>query len=530
MDDPATINLDSNRLSPALLLTGASLIIVLILASAYFFAKIRSSPAGNFFDNGTWTSTKAALEKRPMGAFAFLVTKVALAEKNLNLGAWNGFQEVLYKERVDPSSVEFDFFLTEYAYFSFIFCKNGEGFSGIRLSNDERFDPVYFHASPEGEFLNKTALTVRNLRKEQWNHFKMDFSVDNFSLSINHSPVGSFPSKGVKNQIIGFRGSMNEAFIDNVTIRSNSSVIRERFEVDQKKTGSFLLFASVFLAVNGMVWIALRMKKRALFRLCIINISLFACVFILYTYTQMQSKRYPSDPDQIKYRKKEKAKIKDPGSIIDRIQKTYDVENRENAYRILFIGGSQTWGEGASQEGKTFVRVLERLLNEKIPGKAKYECINGGIPSAVSDDLLLLYANNWIKLKPKLVVINLSNNDAYKNPPGRFSENLQLFIDINKKNDIKTIFVLEPNATERLTSRFIDISQHQRVMRNVARKNDIPLLNMQEHLAARYDEGFLWWDIAHLTDFGQKLFADRLFSEIVQLQVEQTSTAPSHTQ
>ena len=43
-----------------------------------------------------WVSTKADLDRGVMGAVAFVNGNQALARNQLNLGAWFGYQEVLY--------------------------------------------------------------------------------------------------------------------------------------------------------------------------------------------------------------------------------------------------------------------------------------------------------------------------------------------------------------------------------------------------------------------------------------------------
>ncbi len=52
----------------------------------------------SLYDKGVWTSTKTNLEKGVIGAAGFMVTKVAVAGNNLNLGAWNGFQEIIFRK------------------------------------------------------------------------------------------------------------------------------------------------------------------------------------------------------------------------------------------------------------------------------------------------------------------------------------------------------------------------------------------------------------------------------------------------
>jgi len=52
------------------------------------------------------------------------------------------------------------------------------------------------------------------------------------------------------------------------------------------------------------------------------------------------------------------------------------------------------------------------------------------------------------------------------------------------------------------------------VLADLAAELAVPLVPMHRHLARHGDEGFLWWDFAHLTSFGQQLFAERLLEEL----------------
>lgn len=134
----------------------------------------------------------------------------------------------------------------------------------------------------------------------------------------------------------------------------------------------------------------------------------------------------------------------------------------------------------------------------------KYECINAAIIGQSSDILLECYEENWLKLAPKMVVIILSNNDVFED---RFESSLERFAALNREHNIKTVFVLEANCLEMRPN---DLLMHP-VMRKVAERNHIPIIDLHAYLKQNYDRGFLWWDFVHLTSFGHRLAADCLF-------------------
>ena len=54
------------------------------------------------------------------------------------------------------------------------------------------------------------------------------------------------------------------------------------------------------------------------------------------------------------------------------------------------------------------------------------------------------------------------------------------------------------------------------VMRRVGIAQNVPVIDMHAYLSKKYDDGYLWWDFVHLTDFGQQLVAEKLYNELVQ--------------
>ena len=47
-------------------------------------------------------------------------------------------------------------------------------------------------------------------------------------------------------------------------------------------------------------------------------------------------------------------------------------------------------------------------------------------------------------------------------------------------------------------------------MRNISTQYHVPLLDLNGYLTSDgvYDSGFLWWDLVHLTSYGQELAAE----------------------
>ena len=62
-------------------------------------------------NNGQWESTKQKLELFVMGAVSYTREPQAVSGFDMNLGAWHGFQEMLWRNKVHIEQLDFDFFL-----------------------------------------------------------------------------------------------------------------------------------------------------------------------------------------------------------------------------------------------------------------------------------------------------------------------------------------------------------------------------------------------------------------------------------
>ena len=112
------------------------------------------------------------------------------------------------------------------------------------------------------------------------------------------------------------------------------------------------------------------------------------------------------------------------------------------------------------------------------------------------------------EVRPAVVVVNLSSND--KSSKG-FESALRRLVDRIIVARARPVLVLEANAPAAV-SRGLR-ARHSEV-RRVAEDYGLPLIDLQGYLESRDDTGFLWWDLVHLTSFGQRLAAAKLFSDL----------------
>ena len=123
-------------------------------------------------------------------------------------------------------------------------------------------------------------------------------------------------------------------------------------------------------------------------------------------------------------------------------------EKKENDFRILVLGDSFVWGGYGTTLNQTFVKIVERKLND-LSSKTNYQVINGGIPGYGTDQQLLLLTEKAYRLDPDLVILsffvgndflnNLETNEltvidgvTVSNIPGeKFIEKLRAFLLLN---------------------------------------------------------------------------------------------------
>ena len=174
----------------------------------------------------------------------------------------------------------------------------------------------------------------------------------------------------------------------------------------------------------------------------------------------------------------------------------------------MLLGSSQTWGEGALGEEDVVDKIIESNLNESLSNGKRYECINAGIRGESSSGLFDLYEKEFIKLNPRILLINLSNNDSPVFPE-KFAENLNKFIKLNDRNGIETVLILEANSPEHRDRLFLNS-----IMSEVAKVNNKLSIDMNSYLRSQVESGFIWWDNVHMTSFGQELFAEEVVREL----------------
>jgi len=124
--------------------------------------------------------------------------------------------------------------------------------------------------------------------------------------------------------------------------------------------------------------------------------------------------------------------------------------NKKPYLRVLALGDSFTFGEGVEIED-TFVKVLERNLKKRYPGK-QIEVINAGVPGYGNDQELQFLKDEGKNYKPDLVLLGLYiGNDFLDNEIGGVNRRRV------KGNGFLYDLYIERKIDEDLKGKYLDI-------------------------------------------------------------------------
>jgi len=478
-----------------------SLILIILVFSLSFLYLNRTN---TLHASGRWESSKINVSKGLMGSIAYLTTRVPLVKNQLNLAAWHGYQEIILKKNHSyKKEMIFDFLMPlDRANFVFFFSKKDNLKLGLRLSRRKEIPSAFIVSSSTGEFIEKMELSpILNDQLHSRGKFQLNLNNGKFSFMINdiRFTLPTQLEKYVGTAIVGFRGSVHEAFIDNLLIDPNSD--NEFFEDFSHYQYLYPMVLILFFIGFALLYFLRSLKYKI--TTIHIFITLLSAIYLGIDYN-ITSKSYPlqNSVDYINY----PTHMESLDSIYQRVYNNNAKFLEENKKRILFLGSSQTWGAGVAKDEDIYSNQFCRLLNEKC--SQKYGCLNAAVSGWNAELLLHDFNNKWKELKPDIIVIDLSNNDSDLKI---FETSLNELVKQTHQMNIKTFFILEANSFE------VDyqyISPKHDIMRKIAGHENLEVIDLHQFLLSQYDSGFLWWDEVHMTSYAHSLAAKLLIEKI----------------
>ncbi len=553
---------------------------ILSILMSFILTEIVSYSRNTLLAHPEWISGKRLLSGSIMGSEEGFLRRNFVDENCLTLSAWHGYNEILFNRILHVGSMRFRFLLEKNGYLNILFNKNKDSFSGIRISRNTRFPSMFFHATDDGKFLLKEPVANLSLTNSWhiaeiiFKSNTLSFFVDNRVIqriqetSLEEQVIG-FRS-----------GSAKDTWVDDVEVRDmdGNLIILENFRNDKHYWLLLLINFCLIIGIIGIFFVVSNKmqydRKRTVFRIFLFQlctVTVFAIYYSfdykywtgLYHYKPLNRWRLVQVGKQInniekareffftrfpfydfnysenisytpqtlisflgvdhttKYRDDTKIRIirsnseseqfemvdDNPGAILN-YQKRKPFSK---GIKILFLGSSQMWGEGATFRSDRIAAQIQKNLSNHFGGEKDFYVINASKRGTGSEELLERHKNHLFLFQPDLVVINLSSNDKIDN----FRENLNSLIEFNKNIKSRTLFVLEANSTE---EDIVHLKRKHEVMSNLAKEKNIPWIDLHGYLAKTdvYDSGILWWDMVHLTSYGQKIAAGFITKGIIE--------------
>jgi len=491
--------------------------LAILLAVSWGVVKTWALYENTLLSHDEWITTKPALEVPVLAAVAFYSTPQALSRNRLNLDAWLGFEEVLTRTPRNLELMEFDFRLEADGYINALFDHRDGRLSGVRFSTRTDFPNAVFHATTDGEFTAFEAVLGMPVTPGVWHRGRIEFTDAAATITVDGERFAVL-DRTPGPQRIGFRGGQRGGWIDDVLLtEENGETYAENFTNTNRVYLRFVIvFGSLLLLTLSGAFISRKLsrgsEREVSMAVVMLSMSVAMLLACAYGYQYLKGDSYWLRNDE-STRAEEDFWIQSArGVIVERVHSQYTNAIPAGIVRLLALGGSQTWGSGASTDADTWARELESELNRADESR-RFQVVNAGVSGFVAGEVLDLVRNELAGWQATAAVITVSSNDM---DVSEFSANLeQLVVELNSRS-IRPILVLEANSVERkpTDSQHGDLSAKHAVMRNVASRYSLPVIDMHAYLADRSDDGFLWWDFVHLTDFGQQLVAEKLAQEI----------------
>jgi len=481
--------------------------VLLILSISANLLLLKNTLSGN----GQWTSTKTTLEKSVNGAFQFISNTQALARGRLNLGAWGGFQEIVYDRPAVFTRIEFEYILEPNAYLCILFVHANGLRSGIRISANNDFPDMTFTASEQGEFSNKRIIQREPEQPNIRRRMVIELHGDEARASIDGKPLVHMSGDFTHPVRPGFRNGLHSGIIINASFTDDTGKKFHESFLNFYFVDRFwpIIVLTVILANSLAIIAGIGLMKKetshVFFGMFTVN-SITAFIFLLcLAYQYFAAPGYPVDNKRLRAIEQQ-WKITTAKEIMSSIKEIYSATPKDDVKRIIFCGSSQTWGAGAAKEEETFVKIFEKSINGT-PSTSHFECIN----AAVSGESSLEISNRideLLNLKPYALILNLSNNDKPEKP---FEDNLEKIIHRCLERNVILIFALEANSPEMDNGSLL---VNHETMRRLASKYKLQVVDLHNGIKLHADEGFVWWDFVHPTSFGHRLLAGILLQAV----------------
>lgn len=541
-----------------------STLLILILLSSYFAERWVSAQFNTLARNGEWYSSKHLNSPYSVGLVGhndFVFGRQALARDRLNLGTWFGFNEITYVNEIKnflEYEVQFSLGTPESQLFIDLNCDLKKCVS-VRLSPDPLKPSGIYEIQHDGEFLKKQIISF--VPSVGDHHFRAQKVGTEYLLFYDHLQIANIELNDPTFPI-RFRNGANDVSIEKINVTLSD---HNQLDIQFKKSFSityFFISLLLQLAFIGFLWIVFRKNPEREIKLVTLQLFLLILVSAIYfTDRHLWSSRYYTDQfnptlnpsskfsaileeirrsfaDFISPQEEYLAKYRHAGSrlgwlpgrdftnwelpkiwperfqIIRPPQKPafaseIEKDHYQRSFKLGFLGGSQTWGAGASAGTKTFPFLVSEGIQKLL--KQQVFAVNFAMCGAKLEHFEKVF-DSLINYKPDLLIVNFGGNDN-RTETLFFTKNFQRFVNLMKENSIPVLISIEAVSSEFKSKPH----SNYELLKKLVYEYQIPMVDLQTHLEklSQSASGLLWIDGSHLSDFGHRKTAEFLLSSDV---------------
>lgn len=479
---------------------------VTLFIMAVLISLILSEQTNTLFLNGRWHSSKLDLEKPAVGAVAFFTTRNALAENKLNLEAWHAYNEVISKDTFDPLEFDIDFSLAENSDLTVQFARTKQGYKAIRISPLPEYGISYIEVDDVGLITSQQKMLEASLLEK--NQLQINFLNNGVEVFINQKKIGSVDKLENFSGQIGFRSQAGTTWVDNVSLKlQNGQKFNESF-LNQKFGYYFLLIISVLVAISLLSFFFFKFSQKTFFAHQLVYINIIAvAVLIIFADRYYFSKQYVRTGSKLDNWilgiKKEQFldTVENDDQVLQRVNEKLKAQPK-SARLIVLLGSSQTWGSGARYKDKSVGDFFDIAVKEKFKNT---NTINLGVPGARLH-MMIRNLSQVLDQQVTEVILIAGNNDSAND---RFVADLERLRVLTQRNNIKLHIVKEANYFK---APYPHLSKNHETLQNFADKHRLKVFDLHLYMAEKSKDGYLWWDLVHMTELGQKYMAEGLLS------------------
>ena len=198
-----------------------------------------------------------------------------------------------------------------------------------------------------------------------------------------------------------------------------------------------------------------------------------------------------------------------------------DPKQPKSGKRIFVLGGSQAWGSGAADTNSTFSEILENKLQQS---GFDVEVFNSAMNAVTFSTAAETNYELLPRYQPDIIVFNVGTNDSASYRTLTTAENQKLYLDYLEKqfirfseyaqqNNVDLVLVKEAMSKETYGAFYPEPAIYE-MLDALAAEHNVPVIDPRKTFDQLDSDYMFWWDIAHLTQYGQLVLADLLYTDI----------------